>query len=171
VSAPAGGLSQVVIRPAEPEDLPVLGRLGAFLVQLHHEFDPARFVAATPRTEHLYAAFLADQLRKPNGVVLVAGMGGEVLGYTYATVEDSDYMMLRGPAGLFHDLVVDPAHRGNGIGQVLLDATLARRRNLSANSVAAYERTWRAFLAWTATASVDPGSAVGEDSLLEQVII
>jgi ribosomal protein S18 acetylase RimI-like enzyme len=125
VSAPAGGLSQVVIRPAEPEDLPVLGRLGALLVQLHHEFDPARFVAATPRTEHLYAAFLADQLRKPNGVVLVAGMGGEVLGYTYATVEDSDYMMLRGPAGLFHDLVVDPAHRGNGIGQVLLDATLA----------------------------------------------
>jgi ribosomal protein S18 acetylase RimI-like enzyme len=125
VSAPAGGLSQVVIRPAEPEDLPVLGRLGALLVQLHHEFDPARFVAATPRTEHLYAAFLADQLGKPNGVVLVAGMGAEVLGYTYATVEDSDYMMLRGPAGLFHDLVVDPAHRGNGIGQVLLDATLA----------------------------------------------
>lgn len=125
VSAPAGGLSQVVIRPAEPEDLPVLGRLGALLVQLHHEFDPARFVAAPPRTEHLYAAFLADQLGKPNGVVLVAEMGGEVLGYTYASVEDSDYMALRGPAGLFHDLVVDPAHRGNGIGQVLLDATLA----------------------------------------------
>ena len=34
-------------------------------------------------------------------------------------------MALRGPAGLFHDLVVDPAHRGNGIGQMLLDATLA----------------------------------------------
>ena len=98
MSAPAGGLSQVVIRPAEPEDLPVLGRLGALLVRLHHEFDPARFVAAPPRTEHLYAAFLADQLRKPNGVVLVAEMGGEVLGYTYASVEDSDYMALRGPA-------------------------------------------------------------------------
>ena len=58
---------------------------------------PARFVAASPRTEHLYAAFLADQLGKPNGVVLVAEMGGEVLGYTYASVEDSDYMAFLGP--------------------------------------------------------------------------
>jgi GNAT superfamily N-acetyltransferase len=121
VSAPARGLSQVIIRPAQPEDLPVLGRLGALLVQSHHEFDSARFVAAPPRTEHLYGAFLADQLRKPNAVVLVAEIGGEVVGYTYASVEGSDYMALRGPAGLFHDLVVDPGHRGNGIGRMLLD--------------------------------------------------
>jgi ribosomal protein S18 acetylase RimI-like enzyme len=121
----ARGLRQIVIRAAEPEDLPVLGRLGALLVRSHHEFDPERFVAAPPRTEHLYAAFLADQLPKPNGVVLVAEMCAEVLGYTYASVEGTDYMALRGPAGLFHDLIVDPAHRGNGIGRMLIDATLA----------------------------------------------
>ena len=32
----------------------------------------------------------------------------------------------------------------------------ARRRNLSANSLTAYERTWRALLAWAAAASLDP---------------
>jgi integrase len=32
----------------------------------------------------------------------------------------------------------------------------ARRRNLSPNSLAAYERTWRAFLAWGAASSHDP---------------
>jgi site-specific recombinase XerD len=32
----------------------------------------------------------------------------------------------------------------------------ARRRNLSANSLAAYERTWRAFLAWATAAGLDP---------------
>jgi hypothetical protein len=32
----------------------------------------------------------------------------------------------------------------------------ARRRNLSANSLTAYERTWRAFLAWAAASSFDP---------------
>jgi integrase len=32
----------------------------------------------------------------------------------------------------------------------------ARRRNLSPNSLAAYERTWRAFLAWAAGSRVDP---------------
>jgi ribosomal protein S18 acetylase RimI-like enzyme len=36
-----------------------------------------------------------------------------------------DYMVLRGPPGVLHDLLVDPAHRGSGIGRILLDAGLA----------------------------------------------
>jgi ribosomal protein S18 acetylase RimI-like enzyme len=113
------------VRPAEPADLPAIGRLGALLVRLHHDFDPARFLAATPRTEHGYASFLGTQLEEPNVVVLVADRGGDVLGYTYAGVEGHDYMALRGPAGVLYDIVVDPAHRGHGIGRMLLDATLA----------------------------------------------
>jgi ribosomal protein S18 acetylase RimI-like enzyme len=92
---------------------------------LHHDFDPKRFLPATPRTEHAYASFLGTQLEEPNVVVLVAERDGEVLGYTYAGVEGHDYMSLRGPAGVLYDLVVDPAHRGHGIGRMLLDATLA----------------------------------------------
>jgi ribosomal protein S18 acetylase RimI-like enzyme len=57
--------------------------------------------------------------------VLVAERDGDVLGYTYAAVEGNDYMGLRGPAGVLHDIVVDPAHRGEGVGRMLLDATLA----------------------------------------------
>jgi ribosomal protein S18 acetylase RimI-like enzyme len=34
-------------------------------------------------------------------------------------------MSLRGPAGVLNDIVVDPAHRGGGIGRMLLDATIA----------------------------------------------
>jgi ribosomal protein S18 acetylase RimI-like enzyme len=34
-------------------------------------------------------------------------------------------MTLRGPAGVLNDIVVDPAHRGEGVGRALLDATLA----------------------------------------------
>jgi ribosomal protein S18 acetylase RimI-like enzyme len=116
------------IRPAAPADLPVLGRLGAHLVRLHHGFDPQRFIAATPQTEHAYAAFLGTQLREPDVVILVAEREGEVLGYTYAGVEGNDYMALRGPAGVLYDIVVDPAERGRGIGRMLLDATLAALR-------------------------------------------
>jgi ribosomal protein S18 acetylase RimI-like enzyme len=115
----------VTIRPATPADLPAVGRLGALLVRIHHEFDPERFIAPTPRTEHGYAAFLGTQLTEPNVVVLVAERDGEVLGYTYAGVEEHDYMALRGPAGVLYDLVVDPAHRGNGVGGMLLDAAIA----------------------------------------------
>ncbi|HKS28129.1 MAG TPA: GNAT family N-acetyltransferase [Pyrinomonadaceae bacterium] len=117
--------SAATIRPAAPADLPAVGRLGALLVRTHHGFDPQRFIAATPQTEHAYASFLGSQLREPNVIVLVAELNGEVLGYTYAAVEGSDYMSLRGPAGVLYDIVVDPASRRQGLGRMLLDATLA----------------------------------------------
>lgn len=118
-------MSAPAVRPAAPADLPALGRLGALLVRAHHDFDPQRFIAATPQTEHAYASFLGEQLQKPDVMVLVAEQEGEVLGYSYAGVEGYDYMSLRGPAGVLYDIVVDPLHRGRGIGRMLLDATLA----------------------------------------------
>jgi ribosomal protein S18 acetylase RimI-like enzyme len=113
------------MRPAVPADLTAIGRLGALLVRTHHDFDPKRFIAATPQTEQGYASFLGTQLADPDVVVLVAERDGEVVGYTYAGIEGYDYMSLRGPAGVLYDIVVDPAHRGHGIGRMLLDATLA----------------------------------------------
>jgi ribosomal protein S18 acetylase RimI-like enzyme len=117
-------MTQPRIRPATPADLPALGRLGALLVRLHHDLDPDRFIAPTPRTGDAYAAFLGTQLREPSVVVLVAEREGQVLGYSYSAAEGQDYQALRGPAGVLHDLVVDPVHRGRGIGRLLLDATL-----------------------------------------------
>lgn len=115
----------VTLRPATPADLPALGRLGALLVRTHHDFDPQRFIAPIPHTEEAYASFLGSQLRKPDVVILVAEHDGTVIGYTFAGIEGHDYMALRGPAGALYDIVVDPAHRGRGIGRMLLDATLA----------------------------------------------
>jgi ribosomal protein S18 acetylase RimI-like enzyme len=112
------------IRPATPADLPAIGGLGALLVRTHHDFDPKRFMAPMSRTEQLYGSFLGTQLAEPNIIILVAEQDGEVVGYTYAGVEGNDYMALRGPAGVLYDIVVDPAHRRNGIGRMLLDATL-----------------------------------------------
>jgi ribosomal protein S18 acetylase RimI-like enzyme len=114
----------VKIRPATPADLTAIGRLGALLVRAHHDFDPKRFLAPTSRTEQGYGSFLGTQLDEANIIVLVSEQGGEVIGYTYAGVEGNDYMSLRGPAGVLYDIVVDPAHRRNGVGRVLLDATL-----------------------------------------------
>ena len=113
------------IRRATLADMPPVGKLGALLVRLHHEFDAQRFIAATPRTEHGYASYLGSQLDNPDIVILVAVRDDTVLGYTYAGVEGFDYMSLRGPAGIVYDIVVDPEVRGQGIGTLLLDATIA----------------------------------------------
>src|SRR5262249_30649102 len=114
----------LVIRRARQADLPTLGKLGALLVRAHHDFDPKRFMAAAPRTEAGYAGFLGTQLASPDAAVFVADQDGDVIGYTYAGVEGHDWMSLRGPAGVLHDLVVDPLHRRNGVGRALLIETL-----------------------------------------------
>lgn len=127
--------SPVVVRPATRADLAAIGRLGAMLVRLHHDYDPQRFISATPRTEQGYASFLGTQLEVADVIVLVAERDGDVLGYSYAGLEGFDYMALRAPAGALYDIVVDPAHRGHGVGRRLLDATLTALANRGAPRV------------------------------------
>jgi ribosomal protein S18 acetylase RimI-like enzyme len=113
------------VRPARPDDAPALGRLGAQLVAAHHGFDPLRFIAPRPGTAAGYGGFLGSQLQRDDTVVLVAERNGDVVGYAYGALEGNDWMALRGPAGVVHDLVVDPAHRRQGIGGRLLAAVVA----------------------------------------------
>ena len=128
-------MDAVGIRTATSADTATIGRLGALLVRTHHDFDPQRFIAAASWTEQAYGSFLESQLDKPEIVILVADRGGKVVGYTYAGVEGNDYMALRGPAGALYDIVVDPAHRGHGIGRMLLEATLAALKTRGAPRV------------------------------------
>ncbi|MDQ3917557.1 MAG: GNAT family N-acetyltransferase [Acidobacteriota bacterium] len=114
----------LTVRRATPADLHVIGRLGALLVEEHHGFDPRRFLAASPETPAGYASFIGTQLEDPDKAVLVADDGGDVIGYAYAAVEGYDYMALRGPAGVLQDIIVDPEHRGRGVGRLLLEAAL-----------------------------------------------
>ena len=117
-------MPDISIRPASSADVRAIGRLGATLVRLHHELDSKRFLEATAQTEHGYASYVRSQLANRDIIVLVAERDGNVLGYTFAGVEGVDYMSLRGPAGVLHDIVVDSRHRGAGIGRALLDATV-----------------------------------------------
>jgi ribosomal protein S18 acetylase RimI-like enzyme len=113
-----------LIRRAMTSDLPRLGRLGALLVEAHHELDSQRFLAPNNRTPADYASFLRTKLEDPDAAILVAETHGDVIGYAYAAVQGYDYTSLRGPAGVLHDLIVEPGHRGRGVGRLLLNAVL-----------------------------------------------
>lgn len=124
-----------VVRRARSADLPSLGSLGALLVQEHYDFDALRFLAASDRTPGRYASFLGSQLDDPDVVLLVAESDARVIGYAYAAIEGYDWMSLRGPAAVLHDLVVDPGYRGRGIGRLLIDATLSHLESRGAPRV------------------------------------
>ena len=123
------------VRPATSADLAKIGRLGALLVEEHHGFDARRFMAATGRTAEGYASWIGSQIGEKDVVVLVADQDGDVAGYAYAALEGTDWMSLRGPAGVVHDLVVDPGSRRRGVGRLLLEATLAQLRSRGAPRV------------------------------------
>jgi ribosomal protein S18 acetylase RimI-like enzyme len=121
----ASPTSSILVRRADEQDVVDLGRLGALLVAVHHDFDPSRFIPATAETPALYADFLETRRKAADAVLLVADDGGVVVGYAFAEIEGMDFMALRGPAGVLHDLVVDPACQGRGIGRLLVDAVRA----------------------------------------------
>lgn len=115
---------KTTVRPARKADVAVLGKYGAMLVALHHEWDRHRFIPAAKSTPASYSHWLESQIARPEVVVLAAERAGSVIGYTYAGLEGYDYMDLRGPAGVIYDLFVDPDRRKEGVGRMLMLATI-----------------------------------------------
>jgi GNAT superfamily N-acetyltransferase len=113
-----------VIRRATRGDLDAVGRLGAALLRAHYAFDAARFMASGAGAEAGYAWFLGTQLDRPDALVLVADIEGEVVGYLYAGIEPQNWKELREEAGFIHDVLVDEGRRGAGIAQALMEAAM-----------------------------------------------
>jgi ribosomal protein S18 acetylase RimI-like enzyme len=104
-------------------------------VKEHHDFDRLRFLATRNRTPADYGHFMSAQLDKPDVVVLVADDQGDVIGYSYATIEGYDYMSLRGPAAVLQDIIVEPHYRRRGVGRRLLQSTIEHLESRSAPRV------------------------------------
>ena len=115
-------LMAVTIRPAEPRDAQVLGKLGAMLMQTHYAFDRKRFLAPGRDAESGYASFLGSQLQSTESCIFVADDGGgRITGYVYVTLEPLSWKELRGPAGFVHDIAVIEEARRSGVAAQLMD--------------------------------------------------
>jgi len=110
-------MTTLILRPAEPADLPDILRLIRGLAAYEHRQHEATATEADLRT------LLFGPV--PRGHVVLAEVAGQppvgiaVFNYTIST--------FAGRTGLFlEDLFVDPAHRGTGIGLALLRHLAAR---------------------------------------------
>jgi ribosomal protein S18 acetylase RimI-like enzyme len=126
--------TETTIRRATPADVAEVARLGGALVRQHHAYDPRRFVLFDPLEEGL-AEFYREQLDRPDALLLAAGETGTVAGFSFARLEPEDLMIMRPAVGCIHDLYVDPAARGGGLGARLLDAAIDGLRQLGSAGV------------------------------------
>lgn len=116
--------AMVTVRVAAASDQEPLGRFGGALMRQHHADDPRRFIKAD-HPEGAYGRYLVSQLSNPNSLVMVAEHSGRTVGYVYADVESTNWMELRGPCGVVHDVYVDESARRLGAGRELLRAAIA----------------------------------------------
>jgi len=100
----------------------------------HHTADPRRFIQVE-HPEAGYGRFLVSQLSKPNSLVMVAERSGAIIGYVFADVEPTNWMELRGPCGVVHDIYVDEAARHQGAGRKLMSAAIAWVRSKGRSQV------------------------------------
>jgi GNAT superfamily N-acetyltransferase len=99
------------LRPAEPRDVPAI----VGLIRELAEFERlAHLVQATPETLH-------PQLfgERPAAEAMVADVAGAVVAFALYFTNFSTF--LARPGLYLEDLFVQPAHRGSGIGQALLE--------------------------------------------------
>jgi ribosomal protein S18 acetylase RimI-like enzyme len=117
-----------LVRPAEPRDVPTLGRLGAALVRLHHRWDALRFIAPSANVEQGYGRYLRGQMGERDSVVLVAALPespDDVVGYCYGAMRGHDWEMLLAAHGAIHDVYVEERARRRGVARALVLAACA----------------------------------------------
>ena len=130
----------VKIRLATASDQELLGRFGGALMRQHHADDPERFIQVDD-PDAGYGRFLVSQLANPNSLVMVAEHSGALIGYIYADVESTNWMELRGPCGVVHDVYVDDTARRLGAGRELMRAALAWIRSKGRSQVVLLTKT------------------------------
>ena len=129
-----------IIRPATASDEEPLGRFGGALMRQHHAEDPRRFIQVE-HPEAGYGEFLVSQISNPRTRVLVAEDAGAVIGYVFAGIESTNWMELRGPCGIVHDVYVDESARHRGAGRELLRAAIAWIRSKGRSQVVLLTKT------------------------------
>jgi ribosomal protein S18 acetylase RimI-like enzyme len=130
----------IAIRTATASDQERLGRYGGALMRQHHDDDPRRFLQVE-HPEAGYGRFLVSQLANPDSLVMVAEHSGAVIGYIFADVEATNWMELRGPCGVVHDIYVDETARHLGAGRELMRAAITWIRSRGRSQVVLTTKT------------------------------
>lgn len=122
------------IRKATRRDLPKIAALAGQLVRQHSAFDAKRFLLVDD-PESGYKWWFEKELSNKKALILCAKLDGKVVGYAYARLEPRDWNSLLDAHAALHDILVDAAVRGRGIGRKLVERVLEEMRERGAPRV------------------------------------
>lgn len=124
----------MLIRPAEPRDIPRINEMLGQILKLHADLRPDIF-------RHEREKYTPDELeallKQPERPAFVAETDGVCLGYALCEIRDtpaSPHLVARRVLYL-DDLCVDEAFRGKGIGRALTDCVLAYAESINADAL------------------------------------
>ena len=124
----------VRIRSAEPRDLPALAEFALALAHGHVEIDARRF-AVPDGGRQAFLDFFGGELARPEAALLVAEEEAAPIGYAFVRMEPASLEALLRPCAWLHDVYVDPAFRGRGVGRQLVAAAIESARRLGSSSL------------------------------------
>lgn len=122
----------MLIRRAQPQDLPGIGRCLAQVLEVHAEGRPDLFRPGTRKyTDDELLGIIEDDLRPVFVAVADGAAPGHILGYAFCVVEDHRSSNNMQPIMTLYvdDLCVDEAKRGRGIATALYHHVLGFARD------------------------------------------
>lgn len=124
----------MILRFANPGDIPALNRLLRQVLQVHHGGRPDIFRPDTKKyTDEELEALLCDPLMP----IFVAETEDGVLGYAFCQIQETrGNLLLQDRKTLYiDDLCVEESCRGTGIGRALLDHVRVYAREIGCHSI------------------------------------
>lgn len=120
-------MSDTIIRSGRPSDVEAIVAMQRAIHAEHVAWDPARWTTQTAPAS-VYPDWLGHLLSgTPDGTVIVADVGGTVVGYLLAEVEPESTKHWSPAALYLHDVFVHAAHRRGGVARKLMSALFAWR--------------------------------------------
>jgi GNAT superfamily N-acetyltransferase len=115
-------VDDIVVRPAEADDVEQIGAMWKKLVAYHRDLDD-RLPTADENGDKFYARRIVERLDDTHSRTFVAEHAGQLIGFTLGVIVDMvPEMFLQETGGFLADIFVEEAYRRHGVGYKLVES-------------------------------------------------
>jgi ribosomal protein S18 acetylase RimI-like enzyme len=124
----------MTIRPATPDDVPLVLPMVEKICALHESWDPAKY-AFLPNIGQMYREWLKSRATDNRSVFLVAQREERVVGFLVGTTEREIPIYRLHEYGFIHDLWVEPEYRNEGIARQMTMLAIEKFRQIGIKQI------------------------------------